>query len=215
MYRLTRKLSFSRVIVRQFSALQFHLVGGLPGAADHFADASHRLRIRRHHADRAEIVKNVFGPDGFRANARIGKRHIFGNRRRQVMTHHQHVDVLVHGVARERHGRIRGRRQHVRQSADLDDVRSMTAAGAFGVIRVDRPTLECRDGIFDESRFVQSIGVNRNLHVEFFGHTQTLIDRGGVVPQSSWSFRPEGAGAHLFAQRFRKRRIAFAQEIRN
>ena len=95
-------------VLLQLAALLFHLVGGLPRAADDFADSAHRLRVRRHHADGAEIVQDVFGADGFGANSRIGKRHVFGNRRRQMMADHQHVDVFVHGVARERHRRIRG-----------------------------------------------------------------------------------------------------------
>jgi len=48
-------------IVRQRSPLLLHLVGGLPRAADHFADPSHRLRVRRHHADGAEVVQHVLG----------------------------------------------------------------------------------------------------------------------------------------------------------
>ena len=55
-------------------------------------------------------MKNVFGSDRFGPNTRIGKRNILGNRRRQVMTDHQHVDVLVHGIAGERHGGVCRRR---------------------------------------------------------------------------------------------------------
>jgi len=66
-------------VFAQLSTLAFHLIGGLPGAADDFADASHGLRIRGHHADRADVMKNILRADGFRANARIRKRDIFRN----------------------------------------------------------------------------------------------------------------------------------------
>jgi len=93
------------VLAGQRSALHFHLVRGLPGARDDFVHAAHRLRIRRHHADRAEIVQHVFGGNRLAANARVGERDVFGNRRIEMMADHQHVEMLgqrVDGVGPRR-----------------------------------------------------------------------------------------------------------------
>ena len=93
----------------QATALHFHLVRGLPGAQDHLADAAHGLRIRRHHAQRAQIVENVFGGDGLGADARLGEGQVFGDGRIQVMADHEHVEMLVDGVDGEGPRRVGGR----------------------------------------------------------------------------------------------------------
>src|SRR5437899_5646471 len=48
-------------VLIQFAALTFHLVRGLPCAANDLADSAHRLRIQRHHTNRAQVVQDVFG----------------------------------------------------------------------------------------------------------------------------------------------------------
>ena len=53
-------------------------------------------------------------------------------------------------------------------AANLDDVRRVAAAGAFGVIRVNRASLERANRILHEARFVNRVGVNRDLHVKLF-----------------------------------------------
>ena len=50
---------------------------------------------RAHHADRAEVVENVFGRDRFAANAAFGERHILRQIRIEMMADHQHVEMLV------------------------------------------------------------------------------------------------------------------------
>ena len=61
--RVLRDVPFHAQVVaalgfaRQRTALHAHLVRGLPRPHDHFADAAHRLRVGRHHADRAEVVQ--------------------------------------------------------------------------------------------------------------------------------------------------------------
>ena len=69
------------VVACEGAALVFHFVGGLPGAGDDFADAAHRLRVGGNHGKHAQIVQNVFGGDGFAADADIGEGHIFGDLR--------------------------------------------------------------------------------------------------------------------------------------
>ena len=100
----------------------------------------------------AAVVQDVLGRDGFGANAALGKGHVLRHRPRQVMAHHEHVEMLVDGVDGERPGRIGARRQDVRQAGHADDVGRMAAAGAFGVVGVDRPAADGGDGVLDEAR---------------------------------------------------------------
>ena len=75
-----------------------HFVGSLPSSADHFSDSSHGLRVRSDQAKCTEVVKDILCCNGFSANARFGERNIFGNLRVQMMTDHQHIQVLVDGI---------------------------------------------------------------------------------------------------------------------
>ena len=143
----------------QAAALLFHFVGGLPGARDDFADAAHRLAVAAHHADRAEVVQNVFRGDGFAANAAFGKRHIFGQVRIEMMADHEHVEMLIDRVDGVRPGGIGGTGQHIRLAANADDVRRVAAARAFGVIGVNRAAFERGDRAFDKSRIRSSVSV--------------------------------------------------------
>ena len=47
---------------------------------------------------RAEIVQDVLGRDGLPADAAFGEGDILGDRRIEVMAHHQHVEMLVERV---------------------------------------------------------------------------------------------------------------------
>ena len=118
-------LGFSFCWGRENTALYLHLVRGLPGAGNHFADPAHGLRIGRNHRERTQVVQDVLGGDGFAADARIGEGHVPGNTGIEVMADHQHVEVFVHGVDRVRPGRIGGGGQHVRLTAGADDVGRM------------------------------------------------------------------------------------------
>jgi len=168
-----------RSFALQRAALHLHLVRGLPGAGHHLADTAHGLRIAGHHTDDAQVVQDVFGRDGLLPDAALGEGYILGNLRIQVMAHHQHVEMLGDGIHSERARGISGRGQNVREPGDLDDVGSVAATRAFGVIGVNGPAGDGRDGIVYETRFVQCIGVDRYLDIEFVGHAQASVDGGG------------------------------------
>ena len=63
--------------VQQRAALGLHLVRGLPRANDHLAHSAHRLAVGRHHRQRAEVVQDVLGGDGFLADAAFCEGDIF------------------------------------------------------------------------------------------------------------------------------------------
>jgi hypothetical protein len=128
------------------AALLFHFVRRLPGARDDFADAAHGLGIRTHHADRAQVVQNVLGGDGFAANAALGKGHVLGQAGIEMMADHEHVEVLVNSVDGVGTGRVGGTGQHMGFAADADDVRRVPAAGPFGVVGVNGAAFDGGDG---------------------------------------------------------------------
>ena len=187
----------------QRAELHFHLVGGLPGANDDFADAAHRLRVGAEHADGAAVVQDVLGGDRLGADAALGEGHVLGHRPRQVMADHEHVQMLVDGVDGERPGRVGAGRQHVRQAGDADDVGRMAAAGAFGVVGVDGAAGDGGDGVFDEARLVERVGVDGDLDVEVVGDGQTAVDGGRRGAPVLVQLQAAGAGADLLLQRRR------------
>ncbi len=115
----------------QGPALPAHLVRRLPSASDDFADSAHGLGIGTHHADRAQIVEDVLGRDGFAANAAFSESHVLGQIGIEMVADHQHVEMFVNGVDRVRPGGIGGTGQHIRFTANSNDVRRVAAAGAL------------------------------------------------------------------------------------
>src|SRR5258706_5514484 len=128
------------------------------------------------------------------------------------MTNHKHVEVLIQCVHRVGPGRISRGGQNIWLSTYFDDVRSVPATGPFGMISVDRAIFKCCDGIFDETGFVQGIGMERDLGVRFFGHGERTIDRGRRSPPVLMKLETDCARLNLFTEWFRTAGITFAQK---
>ncbi len=199
-------------VFRQQAALLFHLVGGLPGAAHHFAHPAHGLGVGGDHGDHAHVLQDVLGGDGLAADAGVGEGDVFRDVRVQVVAHHQHVQVFVDGVHGVGPCRVGGRRQHVILGAGGDDVRCVAAAGAFGVVGMDAAPLERGQGVFHKAGFVQGVGVDRHLHVVFVRHRQAVVDAGRGGAPVFMQFQANGAGLDLQFQGFRQGGVALAQE---
>src|SRR5713226_9591033 len=88
----------------------------------------------------------------------------------------------------------------------------MSAARSFAVKGVNGPAFESANRILDESRLVQRVGVNGDLHVKFVRDPETGVDGRGVRAPVFVQFEPDGSGADLFAQRLRRGAIALAKE---
>jgi hypothetical protein len=73
--------------VGEVAALLFHLVGGLPGAQDHFTDAAHGPAVAAHHADGAHVVQHVLGGN-FLCGCGFRQARSSGNAGVQVVAHH-------------------------------------------------------------------------------------------------------------------------------
>jgi hypothetical protein len=84
--------------VGEVAALLLHLVGGLPGAQDHFTDAAHGLAVAAHHADGAHVVQHVLGGNGFFADAAFGRPGLPAMLASRWWHTIQHVDMLVERV---------------------------------------------------------------------------------------------------------------------
>lgn len=158
------------------AALHFVLVRGVPGAEDDFAAAAHGLRVRRHHADGAEIVENVFGCDGFGADAGFGEGDIFGDVATEMVADHQHVEVLVQSVPSVGACRVGAAGKDVAVFDYGDDVWGVSSAGTFGVVCVNGPVFEGGDCLFDETGLVEGIGVDEALDVVFVADVEAAVD---------------------------------------
>ena len=113
----------------------------------------------------------------------------------EVVADHQHIQVFFQRVHREGSRRVGGGRQDVLLAADLEDVRGMSAACAFGVKRVDRAAFPGRDGVFHEPAFVQRVGVDHHLHVHVVGNRKATVD--GCRCRAPVLMQLERAGACL------------------
>ena len=121
-------------------------------------------------------MQDVFGGDRLSPDPGFCKSNIFGDRRIEVMANHQHIQVLIQRIQGVGSSGIRRRRQHIRLTTDFDDVGCMSAACSFSVVGVDGTILERSDRIFDKSAFIQSIGMNRYLHIIFIGNAEASIN---------------------------------------
>src|SRR5690554_3401983 len=200
------------LVFRQQAALHFHLVGRLPGSADHLTHPAHGLGIRGDHGDHAHVVQDVFRRDGFPADAGIGKGNVFRDVRVQVVAHHQHVQVFIDGVHGVGPRGVSGRRQYEILRAGRDDVRSVATAGTFGMKGVNATTLEGGQGVFHKAGFVQGVGVDGHLDVVLVGHGQAVVDAGRGGAPVFVQFEADDAGFNLLFQRLRQAGVAFAEE---
>ncbi len=182
-----RDVAAGPVVVRCAVALEcaaaaLHHVRGLPGAHHHLADAAHGLGVAADHRDGADVVQQILGGDGGRPDATLGEREILWDAGVQVMTHHQHVEVLVEGVDGVRPGRVRRTRQHIGLGGDGDDVRCVPAARALGVVGVDGAAADRAQRVLDETHLVEGVGVDVHLHAGRVGDRQARVDgcRGGA-----------------------------------
>ena len=155
-------------------------------------------------------MQDVLGGDRLLADAAFGERQIFGDRRIEMVAHHQHVEMFVERIAGERPRRIGRGRQHVLQARDLDDVRRMAAARALGVEGMNGAALERRDGVLHEPDFVQRVGVDHHLDVVVVGDRQAVVDRGRRRAPVLVQLERAGAGLDHLLQRGGPRCVALA-----
>ena len=106
------------------------------------------------------------------ADAALGEGDVLGDGRVEVVAHHRHVEVFVERVDRVGVGRVGRRRQAVRVAGDADDVRRVAAAGALGVVHVDRAAVDRGQRVLEEAGLVERVGVDLDLEVELVGDAE-------------------------------------------
>ena len=199
-------------VLRQFTLELAHLVGSLKQAREILAHPAHRLGVRSVHADDTHIVEDILGGHRFRTDTTLRECYILRHPGAQVVVDHQHVHVFrqrVDGIGTRWVGR---RRQHVEFGGDADDVGGVAAAGAFRVIGVYRPASDGRDGVLNETGFVQGVGVNCHRDVVTVGHLPAAVDGGGGGSPIFAELQAAGAGFQLFLQGRRVAGVALAQQ---
>ena len=92
----------------------------------------------------------------------------------------------------------------------LDDVGRVAAAGALGVEGMDGAALEGRDGVLDEARFVQRVGVDHDLNVVIVGDREAAIDRRRRRAPVLVELERAGAGLDHLDEGGRQRGVALA-----
>jgi len=111
-------------------------------------------------------------------NAAFCERQVFGNAAVEVVGHHDHIEGLFERVRGVRACRARRSRNDVCETTDLNNVRCVASAGAFGMERVNGSAFECGNRVFDKAAFVQRIGVDQDLDVHVVGDGKTAVDGG-------------------------------------
>ena len=175
-------------------------------------DAAHALAVGAEHGDRADVVQHVLRGNGLGADAAFGERHVFGNSGVEVVAHHRHVEMLVESVHRVGIGRIGRRRQAIGDAGDANDVGRVAAAGAFGVIHVDRAAADGGERILDEAGFVERIGVQLHLKIEVVGDGKASVDRRRHRAPVFVNLQADAAGFQLLDERSGLVRIAASEE---
>ena len=178
----------------------------------HLADAAHRLRVAADHRDGADVVQQILGGDRRRPDTALGEREILWNAGVQVVTHHQHVEMLVEGVDGMRPRRVGGTRQHVRVRDHGDDVGRVPASRTLGVIRVDRAALDRGEGVLDEAGLVEGVRVQIHLHTRRVRDGQARVDRRGCGSPVLVQLESRCAGPQLLPHRVGADRVSLAKQ---
>src|SRR5262245_66657780 len=108
-------------------------------------------------------MQDVFRGNGFTPDSAFREGDVLGNVGVEVVTHHQHVEVLLQRVHGEGARRVGRGGQHVVEPRYLDDVGGVAAAGTLGVESMDGATLEGGGGVLHEARCVEGVGADRDV----------------------------------------------------
>src|SRR5512146_2300854 len=157
-------------------------------------------------------MQDVLSGNCLLANTAFGEGHILRNATVKVMGNHDHIESFLGGVHGVGSCRARGRWDNLALPAHSDDVRSVPAAGAFGVKAVNSSALEGGDCIFDKAALVQRVGVDKNLHVHVIRDGEAAIDCGGRRAPVFMKFQAARAGLNLLNQTRRKTGIALSEK---
>ena len=115
-------------------------------------------------------------------------------------------------VHRKGHGGVGAARQDVGQPRHPDDVRRVPAPGALGVKGVDGASGEGPNGVLDEARLVEGVGVDGDLHVVVLGNAERGVNGGGRGAPVLVQLEAQRPGPNLLGQRRLGARVALAEQ---
>mmetsp|Transcript_16537 Transcript_16537/g.24247 ORF Transcript_16537/g.24247 Transcript_16537/m.24247 type:complete len:227 (-) Transcript_16537:16-696(-) len=165
-------------VLRKLSSLNLHFMSGLPRAGDSLANPPHGLCIARNNANRSHIMQYILRRNGLRTNPTLRKADILLKTFIQMMTHHEHIQMLIHGIPRVWTGGVGAAGQHVGFPRHTNDIGCVSSTGSLGVIRVDGSIFGSGDASLAHGGFVEGIGVDGDLNVVCFCHGEAVIDGG-------------------------------------
>ena len=157
-------------------------------------------------------MQDVLGSNSLAPDPALGKRHVLGQVLVQVMADHQHVEVFVDRISGEGPGGIGRTGQDVLLATDGENIGCVTASGSFGVVGMDGASGESGDRGFDESGFVERIGVDADLDVVVFGDPQAAVDGRGRGAPVLVELESHGPSDDLFGESFGLGRVALTEE---
>ena len=121
-------------------------------------------------------MEYVFSCLRLRTHAALCECHVGGNQRVEVVAYHDHVEELSLRVDAEGQCRVGRRRKYVCHRSHLQEVGSVAAACALGVVGMDSASVDCSDCVFHKASLIESIGVDGHLHVVAVGVFHTCAD---------------------------------------
>mmetsp|Transcript_24303 Transcript_24303/g.37461 ORF Transcript_24303/g.37461 Transcript_24303/m.37461 type:complete len:405 (+) Transcript_24303:486-1700(+) len=201
-----------RLILLQLTTLHLHLMRRLPRTRNHLTHATHRLRIARNNGDRPHIVQNILGSNRLPTNARLRKGHILLKRLIQMMTHHEHIQMLIDGIGSIRPRRIGTARDHIHRTTHPNDIRRMSTSRTLTVVGMNRSILHGCQTSLTARAFVERIGMNRHLNIVLLRHAQTIVNgrrRGAPILVQ---FEPTCTRFNGIDQALRFGRVAFPRK---
>mmetsp|Transcript_26143 Transcript_26143/g.47483 ORF Transcript_26143/g.47483 Transcript_26143/m.47483 type:complete len:461 (-) Transcript_26143:233-1615(-) len=129
------------------------------------------------------------------------------------MAHHEHVEVLVDGVPRERPRGIGRAGQDVRFGNDLDDVGSVSPSRSLRVVRVYGPIAHGAEGVVDVPALVERVRVDGDLNVVGVREGEAGVDGAGGGSPVLVQFEPRRAGSeHVLEAGVRIGSVALSRE---
>ena len=157
-------------------------------------------------------MEYVLGGLRLGAHTAVGKGHVRGDLGVEVVTHHNHVEQLGLRVNAERQRGVCRRGQHKWHRGHLQQVGSMSATCALGVVGVDGAAIDSGDSILYITTLVEGVGVDGHLYIMVVGHLQRGTYCGRSRAPILVNLQAAGSRLDLLNKRFLARAVTLAQE---
>ena len=159
-------------------------------------------------------MQHILCRNRLRTDSGVCESHIFRNIFIQMMTNHQHIQMLIYGIYSERHGGIRRRRQYILAARCTNNIRCMPTACTLGMECMYGTATDGIQCIFHAACLIQCICMDSNLDIIFISHIQAMIDCCRSGAKVFMDFHPHRASLQLLNNRFFIGTISFSIETK-